>query len=244
MFLYYLYHYFGKNRKWLNIAHNVFDKYIAISAGIVIFGSLILQVYFDREPKLIVVFIHNLPIIIKIFLIHLWWIVVVVAILSIFGVFFIPSFARNRTKQNIITEIFINRLRFVALMLGMLIFGFLAFVMFGVLLKMFAFGIAIFLCLLWAVSKYMATKSIALSENGVIIRQICGEIFIPYSNLYPLSECELQKAVENKMIDIRYGDYAGVRFEVGKDKNTIEQFMNLYNKKVMDSHKVMIKTKD
>ncbi|MGX3011715.1 hypothetical protein ACWIUD_09210 [Helicobacter sp. 23-1044] len=236
MFLYYLYHYFGKNRKWLNIAHNVFDKYIAISASIVIFGTLVLQVYY--EPKLIVAFIHNLPIIIKIFLIYLWWIVVVVAILAIVSLFFIPPFARNRTKQNIITEIFINRWRFIVLMLGMLVFGFLAFVMFGVLLKMFAFGIAIFLCLLLVTLQYVATKSIALGENGVIIRQICGEIFIPYSNLYPLSERELQKAIEDKMISIKYGDYAGVRFEVGKDKNTREQFMNLYNKKVMDSRKM------
>lgn len=238
MFLYYLYHYFSKNRKWLNIAYNVFDKYIAISASIVIFGTLILQIYY--EPKPIVAFIHNLPIIIKIFLIHLWWIVVVVAILSIFSVFFIPSFARHRTKQNIITEIFINRWRFVTLMLGMLIFGFLAFVMFGVLLKMFAFGIAIFLCLLLAALQYVATKSITLSENGVIIRQICGEIFIPYSKLYPLSERELKKAVDCKMIDIRYGneDYAGVRFEVGKDENARENFIKLYNEKVVDSRKL------
>ena len=103
---------------------------------------------------------------------------------------------------------------------------------------MFAFGIAIFLCLLWAVSKYIATKSIALGENGVIIRQICGEIFIPYSNLYPLRERELQEAIEDKMIDIRYGDYAGIRFEVGKSENTRRQFMNLYNEKVIDSRKL------
>lgn len=183
MLLYYLYHYFSANRKWLNIAHNVFDKYVAISAGIVIFGTFILQIYFDREPKPIVSFIGNLPIIIKIFLIYLWWIVVMVAILAIFSVFLIPPFAKNHTKQSIIAEICINRLRFVALILVMLIFGFLAFVMFGVLLKMFAFGIAIFLCLLLTELQYVATKSIALGENGVIIRQIYGEIFIPYSDL-------------------------------------------------------------
>ena len=175
MFLFYLYHYFSKNRKWLNIAYNVFDKYITISASIVIFGTLILQIYY--EPKLIVAFISNLPIIIKIFLIHAWWIAVAVAILAIFSVFFIPPFARNHAKQSIIAEIRINRWRFIALILVMPIFGFLAFVMFGILLKMFAFGIAIFLCLLWAVSKYIATKSIALSENGVIIRQIWRDFY-------------------------------------------------------------------
>ncbi len=68
--------------------------------------------------------------------------------------------------------------------------------------------------------------------------------FLSLIATYPLSERELQKAVEDKMIDIRYGDYAGARFEVGKDEKVRKQFMNLYNEKVVDLRKVIKKTKD
>ena len=243
MFLYFLwYHPVFKNcGKFLHTMYSLSFFFVMIPTLIVVFGNLALAVYTKKNIVLQAQIIHNLPFIVKIFLIHSFWLVVVYFILNIFILFFTPKFARakNHNVGKILMEVKWQRWRFAGLMYLSLFFGALSFIMFAGLLKMYAFGLASLLISLWRVLAYISQNSLSITEKGLLIGRIFSNVFIPYENLYPLSEKDIQEALDDKIIVVRYGkenDHDTIHFNliVRNGHQVKENFMNLYNEKVKE----------
>ena len=79
-------------------------------------------------------------------------------------------------------------------------FGALSFIMFAGLLKMYAFGLMVSLVCLWYLSTLISQNSLSITEKGLLIGRIFSDVFIPYENLYPLSEKNIQEALDDKII--------------------------------------------
>ena len=243
MFLYFLwYHPVFKNcGKFLHTMYRLSFFFVGIPTFIVVFGNLALAVYTKKNIVLQAQIIHNLPFIVKIFLIHSFWFYVVCIIFAIFILFFTPKFARakNHNVGKILMEVKWQRWRFAGLMYLSLFFGALSFIMFAGLLKMYAFGLASLLISLWRVLAYISQNSLSITEKGLLIGRIFSDVFIPYENLYPLSEKDIQNALDQKIITIRYGkesDYTTIHFDliVRNGHQVKENFMNFYNEKVKE----------
>lgn len=243
MFLYFLwYHPVFKNcGKFLHTMYSLSFFFVMIPTFIVIFGNLALAVYTKKNIVLQAQIIHNLPFIVKIFLIHSFWLVVVYFILNIFILFFTPKFARakNHNIGKILMEVKWQKWRFAGLMYLSLFFGALSFIMFAGLLKMYAFGLASLLISLWRVLAYISQNSLSITEKGLLIGRIFSDVFIPYKNLYPLSEKDIQEALDDKIIVVRYGkenDHDTIHFNliVRNGHQVKENFMNFYNEKVKE----------
>ena len=243
MFLYFLwYHPVFKNcGKFLHTMYRLSFFFVMIPTLIVVFGNLALAVYTKKNIVLQAQIIHNLPFIVKIFLIHSFWLVVVYFILNIFILFFTPKFARakNHNVGKILMEVKWQRWRFAGLIYLFLFFGALSFIMFAGLLKMYAFGLVVLLVCLWYVSTLISQNSLSITEKGLLIGRIFSDVFIPYENLYPLSEKDIQEALDAKLIQVRYGkesDYTIMRFDliVRNGHQVKENFMNFYNEKVKE----------
>ncbi|WP_285818961.1 hypothetical protein [Helicobacter bilis] len=132
-----------------------------------------------------------------------------------------------------------QRWRFAGLMYLSLFFGALCFIMFAGLLKMYAFGLVVLLVCLWYLSTLISQNSLSITEEGLLIGRIFSDVFIPYENLYPLSEKDIQEALDAKLIEVRYGkesDHTIMRFDliVRNGHQVKENFMNLYNEKVKE----------
>ena len=243
MFLYFLwYHPVFKNcGKFLHTMYRLSFFFVGIPTFIVVFGNLALAVYTKKNIVLQAQIIHNLPFIVKIFLIHSFWFYVVCIIFAIFILFFTPKFARakNHNVGKILMEVKWQRWRFAGLMYLSLFFGALSFIMFAGLLKMYAFGLASLLISLWRVLAYISQNSLSITEKGLLIGRIFSNVFIPYENLYPLSEKDIQEALDDKIIVVRYGkenDHDTIHFNliVRNGHQVKENFMNLYNEKVKE----------
>ena len=118
-------------------------------------------------------------------------------------------------------------------------FGAIALILFGGLLKMYAFGLTFSLVCLWYLLTLISQNSLSITEKGLLIGRIFSDVFIPYENLYPLSEKDMQNALDQKIITIRYGkesDYTTIHFDliVRNGHQVKENFMNLYNEKVKE----------
>ncbi|WP_147290058.1 hypothetical protein [Helicobacter didelphidarum] len=206
---------------------------------IVVFGNLALTLHVKKNIVLHAQIIHNLPLIVKILLIHSFWFVVVYLIFAIFALFFTPTFARakNHNIGKILMEVKWQRWRFAGLMYLFPCFGILVLILFGVGLKMYAFGLTILLACLWRALTYIAENSLSITEEGLLIGRIFSDVFIPYKNLYPLSEKDIQEKAKSG-IKIQFDKQEG--FGVGFDcivRNGFEVskvFMNLYNEKVKE----------
>ena len=243
MFLYFLwYHPVFKNcGKFLHTMYSLSFFFVMIPTFIVIFGNLALIAYTKKNIVLQAQIIHNLPFIVKIFLIHSFWFYVVCIIFAIFILFFTPKFAiaKNHNVGKILMEVKWQRWRFAGLMYLSLFFGALSFIMFAGLLKMYAFGLASLLISLWRVLAYISQNSLSITEKGLLIGRIFSDVFIPYENLYPLSEKNIQEALDDKIIVVRYGkenDHDTIHFNliVRNGHQVKENFMNLYNEKVKE----------
>ncbi|MDY5185385.1 hypothetical protein [Helicobacter trogontum] len=243
MFLYFLTHIFSLKpyKKQIVKLYTFFYNYSMWVALIIVFGNLALAVYTKKNIVLQAQIIHNLPFIVKIFLIHSFWLVVVYFILNIFILFFTPKFARakNHNVGKILMEVKWQRWRFAGLMYLSLFFGALSFIMFAGLLKMYAVGLTFSLVCLWYLSTLISQNSLSITEKGLLIGRIFSDVFIPYKNLYPLSEKDIQEALDAKLIEVRYGkesDYTIMRFDliVRNGHQVKENFMNLYNEKVKE----------
>ena len=243
MFLYFLwYHPVFKNcGKFLHTMYRISFFFVGIPTFIVIFGNLALVVYTKKDIVLQAQIIHNLPLIAKIFLIHSFWLVVIYLVLSIFILFFTPKFARakNHNIGKILMEAKWQRWRFAHWICIYPCFGFLIFILYGVLLQMYAFGLLCLLMSLWRVFTLISQNSLTITEEGLLIGRIFSDVFIPYKNLYPLSEKDMQEALEDKRITIRYGKesvYTIIYFDliVRNGHQVKENFMNLYNEKVKE----------
>lgn len=243
MFLYFLWCYplLKKYGKFLESMYRLSLFFFIILTGIITFGNLALIAYTKKNIVLQAQIIHNLPFIVKIFLIHSFWLVVVYFILNIFILFFTPAFARakNHNVGKILMEVKWQRWRFAGLMYLSLFFGALCFIMFAGLLKMYAFGLVVLLVCLWYLLTLISQNSLSITEKGLLIGRIFSDVFIPYENLYPLSEKDIQEALDAKMIEVCYGkesDYTFMRFDliVRNGHQVKENFMNLYNEKVKE----------
>ena len=243
MFLYFLTHIFSLKpyKKQIVKLYTFFYNYSMWVALIIAFGNLALIAYTKKNIVLQAQIIHNLPLIVKIFLIHSFWFYVVCIIFAIFILFFTPKFARakNHNVGKILMEVKWQRWRFAGLMYLSLFFGALSFIMFAGLLKMYAFGLASLLISLWRVLAYISENSLSITEEGLLIGRIFSDVFIPYDNLYPLSEKDIQGALDDKIIVVRYGkenDHDTIHFNliVRNGHQVKENFMNLYNEKVKE----------
>ena len=243
MFLYFLwYHPVFKNcGKFLHTMYSLSFFFVMIPTLIVVFGNLALAVYTKKNIVLQAQIIHNLPFIVKIFLIHSFWFYVVCIIFAIFILFFTPKFARakNHNVGKILMEVKWQRWRFAGLIYLFLFFGAIALILFGMLLKMYAFGLVVLLVCLWYVSTLISQNSLSITEKGLLIGRIFSNVFIPYENLYPLSEKDIQEALDDKIIVVRYGkenDHDTIHFNliVRNGHQVKENFMNLYNEKVKE----------
>ncbi|RDU61751.1 hypothetical protein CQA53_09775 [Helicobacter didelphidarum] len=245
MFLYFLWYHpapvFKNFGKFLYTMYRISFFFVGIPILIVVFGNLALIVYTKKNTVLQAQIIHNLPFIVKIFLIHSFWFVVVYFILNIFILFFTPTFARakNHNIGKILMEVKWQRWRFASLMCLSLLFGPLSFIMFAGLLKMYAVGLTFLLICLWYLLTLIAQNSLSITEEGLLIGRIFSDVFIPYKNLYPLSEKDIQEALDDKVIRVRYGkesDYTIIYFDliVRNGHQVSENFMNLYNEKVKE----------
>ena len=243
MFLYFLTHIFSLKpyKKQIVKLYTFFYNYSMWVALIIVFGNLALAVYTKKNIVLQAQIIHNLPLIVKIFLIHSFWFYVVCIIFAIFILFFTPKFARakNHNVGKILMEVKWQRWRFAGLMYLSLFFGAIALILFGGLLKMYAFGLTFSLVCLWYLSTLISQNSLSITEKGLLIGRIFSDVFIPYENLYPLSEKNIQEALDAKLIEVRYGkesDYTIMRFDliVRNGHQVKENFMNLYNEKVKE----------
>ena len=243
MFLYFLTHIFSLKpyKKQIVKLYTFFYNYSMWVALIIVFGNLALIAYTKKNIVLQAQIIHNLPFIVKIFLIHSFWFYVVCIIFAIFILFFTPKFARakNHNVGKILMEVKWQRWRFAGLIYLFLFFGAIALILFGMLLKMYAFGLVVLLVCLWYVSTLISQNSLSITEKGLLIGRIFSDVFIPYENLYPLSEKDIQEALDAKLIQVRYGkesDYTIMRFDliVRNGHQVKENFMNLYNEKVKE----------
>lgn len=242
MFLYFLWYcpLFKHHKKFLYRVYNISVIFMLATTFIVVFGNLALAVYTKKNIVLQAQIIHNLPLIAKILLIHSFWFYVVYLIFAIFALFFTPTFARakNHSVGNVLMEVKWQRWRFAGLMYLFLFFGIVIFILFGMLLKMYAFGLMLLLVCLWRVLAYISENSLSITESGLLVRRIFSDVFIPYDNLYPLSEKEMQKALQDKIIIVRYGkendDNLAFDLIVRNGHQVKENFMNLYNEKVKE----------
>lgn len=242
MFLYFLWYYplFKNHKKFLYRVYNISVIFMLATTFIVVFGNLALAVYTKKNIVLQAQIIHNLPLIVKILLIHSFWFYVAYLIFAIFALFFTPAFARakNHNIGKILMEVKWQRWRFAISICMLPFFGIIIFILFGGLLKMYAFGLAMLLVCLWRVLDYIAGNSLSITENGLLIGRIFSDVFIPYENLYPLSEKEIQKALQDKIIVVRNGkekdDTIVFDLIVRNGYQVRESFMNLYNEKVKE----------
>ena len=242
MFLYFLWYcpLFKNHKNFLYKVYVISVVFMLATTFIVVFGNLALAVYTKKNIVLQAQIIHNLPLIAKILLIHSFWFYVVYLIFEIFALFFTPTFARakNHNIGKILMEVKWQRWRFAHLICMFPVFGIIIFILFGMLLKMYAFGLMLLLVCLWRVLAYMAQNSLSITESGLLIGRIFSDVFIPYDNLYPLSEKEMQKALQDKIIIVRYGkendDNLAFDLIVRNGHQVKENFMNLYNEKVKE----------
>ena len=242
MFLYFLWYHplLNKYKKFLYIAYHISVIFLLVATFIVVFGNLALAVYTKKNIILHAQIIHNLPLIVKILLIHSFWVYVVYLVFAIFALFITPAFARakNHSVGNILMEVKWQRWRFAGLMYLLLFFGAIGLILFGGLLKMYAFGLALVLVCLWRVLDYIAQNSLRITENGLLIGRIFSDVFIPYDNLYPLSEKEIQEEAEKSIITTQFDKQKefGIGFEciVKNGFEVRKAFMNLYNEKVKE----------
>ena len=236
--MYFLLHYLPKISKPIKLLEFVYLNFLVIMTFIIVFGNLALAVYTKKNIVLQAQIIHNLPLIVKFFLIHSWWIGVVFLILAIFGNIFTPPFAKIK-KHNagkILMEVRFQRWRFLGMVYLFLFFGILCFILFGVLLKMYAFALFFFLFLLLLSLDVLFYKSLVLTENGVWIKRTFFDVFIPYIELMPLSNQDIQEALSDKQIYIKLCSigYHSFRLLCKNGHQTRESFMNLYNEKVKE----------
>lgn len=243
MFLYFLWYcpLFKHHKKFLYRVYNISVIFMFATAFIVIFGNLALAVYVKKNIVLHAQIIHNLPLIVKILLIHSFWFYVIYLVFAIFALFFTPAFARakNHNIGKILMEVKWQRWRFAHLICMFPVFGIITFILFGGLLKMYAFGLMLLLVCLWHVLAYISQNSLSITESGLLIGRIFSDVFIPYDNLYPLSEKDIQEALDDKIIVVRYGkenDHDTIHFNliVRNGHQVKENFMNLYNEKVKE----------
>ena len=240
MFKYFLLHYLQKHQKFIKRLEWVYFSFLGTVAFIVVFGNLVLAVYTERNAALHTQIIHNLPFVVKILLIHSWWIGVALLVLTILSGIFTPPFARvkNHHIGEILMEVKFQRWKNLIKIILAIPFGFFVFLGFGVVIQMYAFGLFILLLLCcWLALLPILRKSLALTENGVWVKRTFFDVFIPYNELMPLSDEDIQEALQNERIDINVGGSSVVICYQNSCKvcnHTRESFMNLYNEKVRE----------
>lgn len=240
MLMYFLFHSFFRQYKMLLLyIYCVSSVFLAIMAFIIVFGNLILAIYTDRNAALQTQIIHNLPFIVKFFLIHSWWIGVVFLILAILSNIFTPPFARTK-KHNvgkILMETKSTRWKRLGFIVFEFAFVFFAFLLFGAIFKLYGFGLYLVLLVVYVSVDILFYKSLALTENGVWVKRTFFDVFIPYNELMVLSEKDMQ-TLNGTAIPIRYnndfGIYKGVMIFCKSKNETLESFMYLYNQKVKE----------
>lgn len=236
MSVYFLSYYFKNSYKSIvSFIVVYYYSFLGLMAFIVAFGNLALAVYTKKNVALHTQIIHNLPFIAKIFLIHSWWIGVVLLTMIISNNIFTPPFARTKKHKmgKILMEVRFQRWKSLIQIIIGFFFGLFTFLVFGIALKMYAFGLCILLWCCWALH-IMFYKSLTLTENGVWIKRTFFDVFIPYSELIPLSNRDIQEALDGKTIDIQYESDCKIAFSNHcKGRNqTRESFMKLYNQKI------------
>lgn len=244
MFEYFLLYYpsLKHYRKLLAMICSISYLFVPIILFVVIFGNLALQAYFKSDVRLILEFIDNLPIIIKILFIYSCWFYVVIWILIIISLFFTPTFARAKNHHigKILMEVKWQRWRFSGWIYIFFLCGFLAFFGFSLFLKLYAFGLFLLLLCWWRALKFFSEHSFSITENGILVGRTFGDVFIPYEHLYPLSEKDMQREVldDNTRIIVRYdkGGNGIMYFDlIVKNGHQVRQdLMNFYNEKVKE----------
>lgn len=246
MFRYYLIQYFKAHQRRIKILYKIFEIYFCVSILVVVYGNLALMAYFKRDAEASVNFMDNLPLIVKILLIHSYWFYVVTAILAIISLFFTPAFARAKNHHigKTLMEVKWQRWRFIGWMWILFLSGFLVFIGFGAVFKLYAFALTILLIVWWRILGYISANSLIITENGVLVKRIFSDVFIPYENLYPLSEKEIQEAIDDNMIKFGYGEWQSdnIWFElfVRNGNQVKESFMKFCNERIEEfrlSHK-------
>lgn len=244
MFEYFLLHYpsLKHYRKLLVMIYSISYSFVLIILFVGIFGNLALQVYFKKDDRLILEFIDNLPMIVKILFIHSCWFYVVIYVLIIIGLFFTPAFARaeNHHIGKTLMEVKWQRWRFAGWIYIFFLTGFLLFLCFGLLLKLYAFGLFLLLLCWWRALKFFSENSFSITENGILVGRTFSDVFISYEHLYPLSEKDMQREVldDNTRIIVRYdkGGNGIMYFDliVRNGYQVRQDLMNFYNEKVKE----------
>lgn len=242
MFEYFLLHYppLKHYRKLLAMIYGISYSFVLTILFVVIFGNLALQAYFKSDIKLILEFIDNLPVIIKILFIYSCWFYVVIWILIIISLFFTPAFARAKNHHigKILMEVKWKRWRFLGWIYIFFLCGFLAFLGFGLFLKLYAFGLFLLLLCWWRALKFFFENSFSITENGILVGRIFSDVFIPYQHLYPLSKKDMQREIldDSTRIVVRYGNGGNeiIYFDlIVKNGYQVRcNLMNFYNEKV------------
>ncbi|WP_334088350.1 hypothetical protein [Helicobacter typhlonius] len=240
MFRYYFTQYFKPYQRQIKILYNTFFAYFLLELFVGVFGTLVLMAYFKNDTALEIQFMQNLPMSVKILFIHSCWFYVATCILIIFSLFFTPSFARakNHNVGKILMEVKWQRWRFTGWIYIFFLAGFLIFIVYGLGLKLYAFGLVVSL-ICWNKSlEYISQNSLSITENGLLVGRIFSDVFIPYEHFYLLSEKDIQVALNANVIYFRYGEGSNdiLSFEliVKNGSQVKESFMNLCNDKVKE----------
>lgn len=181
MFRYYLIQYFKSHQRLIKILYKIFEIYLGISMLIVVYGNLALMVYLKKDAEASVNFMDNLPLIVKILLIHFYWFYVIIVILVIISLFFTPAFARAKNHHigKTLMEVKWQRWRFIGWIWILILSGFLVFILLAFVVKLYAFALTILLIIWWKILGYIPARSLIITENGVLIKRVFSDVFIP-----------------------------------------------------------------
>lgn len=83
---------------------------------------------------------------------------------------------------------------------------------------------------------YISANSLIIIENGILVKRIFSNVFIPYGNLCPLSEKDIQEALDDNVIEFSYGkwqfDIIRLELIVRNGNQVKESFMKFCDEKI------------
>ena len=243
IYAYYL-NYFRKNNICPIFTSKILALILYVYLPILALGDTLYLVCLKKEyatVKHIVSHIDTLPLIIKIFAIHFWWIYVIMAILMLFSAIKPLSFvnAKNYNMGIPLMKIKIQRLslRYIFNFTLGIIFALLVFLLFVVILKMYGAGIALVLGILLIAIEFVINRSIILTKEGVLIQRGFYDFFFSYTELYPLNESSLKNALETHSFSMAFSHKGKEDFGIylyWEDISMVEKILNLYQEKTKE----------
>ena len=246
IYAYYL-NYFRKNNICPIFTSKMLALILYVYLPILALGDMLYLAYLRKEyatVKHVISHVDTLPLIVKIFAIHFWWIYVIIAILMLFSAIKPLSFidAKSHNMGIPLMKIKIQRLslRYIFNFTLGIIFAFLVFLLFVIILKMYGAGIALVLGILLIAIEFVINRSIVLTQDGVLIQRAFYDFFFSYAELYPLNESSLKNALETHSFSMAFSHKGKEDFGIylyWENTSIIEKILNLYQEKTKEAKK-------